>query len=220
MHAILGGSLPSTLDFTADGRKLTSHQSPGPGVWPCAQHSACRPQNQPGAIFMPAQYMHTPGAYMVTCRKAHLKPRGQSPKCHNLIPECSPISHITACVREPWVYQTPRNSCCPTRVTNRPGELHASWSQTPAFPCCNLLHGTFPYTVCAYTTMHPMSGHSTVHTAPRKAARATHRITGPRPSAQTSKPIFTKSQEMPLSSTVGFAVTTLDSSLKTPLGQV
>ena len=43
--------------------------------------------------------------------------------------------------------------------------------------------------------MHPMSGHSTVHTAPRKAACATHKITVPRPSAQTTKPIFTKSQE-------------------------
>lgn len=100
---------------------------------------------------MPARYMHTPGAYTVTCRKAHLKPRGQSPKCHNLITECSPISHITACVREPRVYQTPRDSRCPTQVTNRPGELHASWSQTLAFPGrCNLLHGTFPCAVCAY----------------------------------------------------------------------
>ena len=68
--------------------------------------------------------------------------------------------------------------------------------------------------------MQPMSGHSTVQTAPRKAACATHRITVPRPSAQATKPIFTKSQETPLSSTAGFAVISLDSSLKTPLWQV
>ena len=92
------GSLPSTLDFTTDGRKLTAQQSPGPAVWPCVQHSACRPQNQPGAIFMPARYMYTPEASMVTCRKAHLIPSGQSPKRHNLIPACSPAGHIAACV--------------------------------------------------------------------------------------------------------------------------